>query len=107
MFLGAPLMLNEIVFFHTKSSTLIVADAFYSGHCCTHYGQTNPKPENQSNLEKKSEVMPPNAFTRIWFKMTKDHWCSPQLPSYRTTRVLSNGNPEVLLSCIKSIIKGM
>ena len=103
---GAPLMLNEVVFFHTKSSTLIVADAFYSGHCCTHYGQTNPKPENQSNLEKKSEVMPPNAFTRIWFKMTKDHWCSPQLPSYRTTRVLSNGNPEVLLSCIKSIIKG-
>jgi len=102
---GAPLMLNEVVFFHTKSSTLIVADAFYSGHCCTHYGQTNPKPENQSNLEKKSEVMPPNAFTRIWFKMTKDHWCSPQLPSYRTTRVLSNGNPEVLLSCIKSIIK--
>merc|ERR1719347_785803 len=31
---GAPLMLNEIVFFHTQSSTLLVADAYYSGHCC-------------------------------------------------------------------------
>ena len=37
--------------------------------------------------------------------MTKDHWCSPELPIYRTSRVLSNGNPEILVSCIKSIVK--
>jgi len=105
---GAPLMLNEVVFFHKKSSTLIVADAFYSGHCCTHYGQEESRsragnPGGQSRFEDLPA--PPNTFTRIWFKMTKDHWCSPQLPSYRTTRVISNGSPEVLISCIKSIVK--
>ena len=35
---GAPLMLNEVVFLHNLSKTLLVADAYYTGHCCTHYG---------------------------------------------------------------------
>jgi len=97
---GAPLMLNEVVFFHKKSSTLIVADAFYSGHCCNHYGPGSvmSKPETEM-------LNPPNVFTRIWFKLTKDHWCSPQLPSYRTTRVVSNGNPGELIFCIWSIFQ--
>jgi len=95
---GAPLMLNEVVFFHKKSSTLIVADAFYSGH---NYG---PGHACNGMIKHEPELNPPNVFTRIWFKLTKDHWCSSQLPSYRTTRVLSNGNPEVLISCIRSII---
>jgi len=105
---GAPLMLNEIVFFHKRSSTLIVADAFYAGHCCNHYGkQDNGNAYKIQRRRSESENMlnPPNAFTRIWFKMTKDHWCSPQLPSYRTTRVLSNGDPDVLVSCIKTFIR--
>ena len=97
--LGAPLMLNEVVFFHKKSSTLIVADAFYSGHCCNHYGLGSVMSKPEMGLK------PPNVFTRIWFKLTKDHWCSPQLPSYRTTRVVSNGNPGELISCIWSIIQ--
>ena len=88
---GAPLMLNEIVFLHRSSSTLLVADAYYSGHCCS----------SVDNLK----VNPPNPFTRIWFKMTKKHWASSQLPSYRTSRVVTSGEPEVLVSCIRDLVR--
>ena len=83
-------MLNEIVFLHRSSSTLLVADAYYSGHCCS----------SVDNLK----VTPPNPFTRIWFKMTKNHWASSQLPSYRTSRVINNGEPQLLLSCLQSLV---
>ena len=60
----APLMLNEVIFFHRRSSTLLVADAYYSGHCCNHYGQ-----ENINNVGKEfdndQKVAPPNVFTRF------------------------------------------
>ena len=79
-------MLNEIVFYHATSSTLIVADAYYTGYC-------------HQNQNRK----PPSPFTRIWFKMTKDHWSSAQLPIYRTARVLSNGKPDLLLTTLRSI----
>lgn len=125
-------MLNEVVFLHDLSKTLLVADAYYTGHCCTHYGTNKVKlyhlsyqavilfyksvnnnisfQEERSATEiiediKKGKGSPPNAFTRVWFKMTKKHWCSPELPIYRTSRVLSNGNPEVLVSCIRSLVK--
>ena len=104
-------MLNEIVFLHRPTSTLLVADAYYSGHCCY-------------NVDKV-KVSPPNPFTRIWFKMTKKHWASSQLPSYRTSRleeemfcfinthttflsflrVMSSGEPEVLVSCIRDLVQ--
>ena len=50
---GAPLMLNEVVFFHGSSSTLLVADGFYTGHCCS---------TNTMDTPLKTE--PPNPFTR-------------------------------------------
>jgi len=133
---GAPLMLNEVVFLHEKSSTLIVADAFYSGHCCGHedttegsqkHDQTSPtKLSKEGNINEinrhlasdmeinhrskyehqlsEHQLNPPNVFTRVWFKLTKEHWCSPQLPSYRTSRVLSDGDPAQLLKSIREII---
>ena len=67
--------------------------------------RVNPNDKGNGIISREPELNPPNVFTRIWFKLTKDHWCSSQLPSYRTTRVLSNGNPEVLVSCIRSIIQ--
>lgn len=82
--------LNEIVFLHRPSSTLLVADAYYSGHCCP-AGDT-------------LKLSPPNPFTRIWFKMTKNHWASSQLPSYRTSRVINNGSPQQVVSCLTSIV---
>ena len=82
--------LNEIVFLHRASSTLVVADAYYSGHCC--------------QAGDRLKLCPPNPFTRIWFKMTKNHWASSQLPSYRTSRVINNGEPQLLLSCLQSLV---
>lgn len=137
---GAPLMLNEVVFLHEKSSTLIVADAFYSGHCCGQEETTGDSLNQQKTTTKSSkhdtvnsvnnslssdmeinhrskyehqlnntqhndyQLQPPNVFTRVWFKLTKEHWCSSQLPSYRTSRVLSDGDPDQLLASIREII---
>jgi len=81
-------MLNEVIFYHETSSTLIVADAFYTGYC-------NGTPNHDN---------PPSPFTRIWFKMTKDHWSTAQLPIYRTSRVLTNGKPEILIKCLRSLV---
>jgi len=81
---GAALMLNEVAFFHTVSRTLVLSDAFYSGY----------DPEH-----------PPNAFTRVWFKVTKPHWSETSLPIYRTSRVVSNGDPDILLDCIRILCK--
>lgn len=83
---GAPLMLNEVIVFHPASKTVIVADGFYSGY------DTSPG------------STPPNAFTRVWFKMTKPHWAVASLPSYRTCRVLSNGDPAVLMACLRALV---
>ena len=122
-------MLNEVVFLHEKSSTLVVADAFYSGHCCGHEESESADTQKQSYSDKimpsksatekkndqslasdmeinhrskyEHQLNPPNVFTRVWFKLTKEHWCSSQLPSYRTSRVISDGDPEELLTSIK------
>ena len=80
---GAPLMLNEVAFLHVPSSTLILADTFYAGY---------------------APASPPNVFTRLWFKMTRAHWSTTALPSYRTTRVVSGGDPELLIRCVKRLV---
>lgn len=72
---GAPLMLNETLFFHRPSRTLIAADSFYGGYS-----------EDDPNL---------TWFSRIWFKITKGAWSSSRLPIYRTSRVKSHGDTEV------------
>ena len=81
---GAPLMLNEVAFLHAASKTLILADGFYTGHA--------------------AEQAPPNPFSRLWFKVTKSHWSACELPIYRTSRVVSSGEPEKLLACLRTLV---
>uniref|UniRef100_A0A0G4HKF2 DUF4336 domain-containing protein n=1 Tax=Chromera velia CCMP2878 TaxID=1169474 RepID=A0A0G4HKF2_9ALVE len=80
---GAPLMMNEVLFFHGPSKTLIASDGFYGGH---------------------KKEMCPTWFARLWFRVTKDHWQICKLPSYRTTRVVSHGNPKELLACVEDLV---
>jgi len=74
---GAPLSLNEFVFFHPRSGTLIASDSFYGGY---------------SNSET------PTWFARLWFKLTKSgSFRAARLPIYRTSRVISHGDQEQLI----------
>jgi hypothetical protein len=60
---GAPLALNEVLFHHAASGTLIASDSFYGGYIA---GET------------------PSWFARLWFKLTRDgSFRRPRLPSYR------------------------
>jgi len=77
---GASLMLNEVAIFHRKSSSLLLADGFYPGY---------------------EPLTPPNAFSRVWFKMTKPHWTSRDLPTYRTGRV---DDPEALVATLEGLV---
>ena len=77
---GASLMLNEVAFFHEKSSILLLSDGFYPGY---------------------DGAEPPNAFSRVWFKMTKGHWTSGALPSYRTSRV---DDPAALVRSLEAMV---
>eukprot|EP01138_Halocafeteria_seosinensis_P001141 gb/GECG01001167.1/.p1 GENE.gb/GECG01001167.1/~~gb/GECG01001167.1/.p1 ORF type:complete len:255 (+),score=27.86 gb/GECG01001167.1/:1-765(+) len=81
---GAPLMLNETLFFHKPSETLIASDAFYGGYQADDPFLT--------------------WFSRIWFKITKGSWRSEKLPIYRTSRVKSHGDSEQLVRCVQDII---
>ena len=80
---GAPFALNEVLFFHEESNTLIATDSFYGGYT-------------------KNDT--PSWFSRLWFKLTKQgSFQACRLPIYRTCRVLSHGDPEKLLDCIDKI----
>ena len=71
---GAPLNMNEFLFFHRPSSTLIASDAFYGGH-------TDPET---------------TWFQRLWFKLTKaGSFRACRLPVYRTVRVKTDGCVKV------------
>lgn len=75
---GAPLNLNEFLFYHEASATLIASDTFYGGYV-------------------KEET--PSWFARLWFKLTRDgSFRRPRLPSYRTSRVVTHGSPQLLLA---------
>ena len=77
---GAPLSLNEMLFFHRPSGSLIASDSFYGGYAA---GET------------------PTWFTRFWFKLTKGgSFRGHRLPVYRTARAVSHGEPIKLLKCI-------
>ena len=81
---GAPLSLNEYLFFHKSSGTLIASDSFYGGYA-------------------HSET--PTWFARLWFKLTKaGSFRAVRLPIYRTSRVLSHGDKYKLLSCACAFI---
>ena len=60
---GAPLCLNEYLFFHPASGTLLASDSFYGGYT-------------------GSET--PTWFARLWFKLTKaGSFRAARLPVYR------------------------
>mmetsp|Transcript_48465 Transcript_48465/g.125739 ORF Transcript_48465/g.125739 Transcript_48465/m.125739 type:complete len:341 (-) Transcript_48465:532-1554(-) len=82
---GAPLNMNEFVFFHSASNTLITSDAFYGGY---------------RDTEKTTW------FQRLWFKLTKGgSYKRAQMPIYRTIRVTSHGSKDDLFDCIHDISK--
>lgn len=82
---GAPLNLNEYVFFHKSSGTLIATDTFYGGY---------------------ADDETPSWFARIWFKLTKNgSFRLPRLPIYRTSRVLSHGNSDELFDSVEEMVK--
>lgn len=80
---GAPLNMNEFLFWHEPSCTLIASDAFYGGH-----------------TEETTW------FQRLWFKLTKGgSFKACRLPVYRTMRVKSDGSVPDLLACVDLIVK--
>jgi hypothetical protein len=82
---GGPLYMNEFLFFHASSKTLIASDAYYGGYT------TSAQPE---------------WFGRIWFKCTKGTFRKAKLPIYRTARILTHGNIDTLIACCEKLIKG-
>jgi len=82
---GAPLSLNEFLFFHSDSGTLIASDSFYGGYA-----------DNET----------PTWFARLWFKLTKSgSFRAARLPIYRTSRVISHGDQEQLIESAKEILE--
>jgi len=81
---GAPLSLNEFLFFHPVSGTLIASDSFYGGY---------------------ADAETPTWFARLWFKLTKSgSFRAARLPIYRTSRVISHGDQKQLLESAKEIL---
>ena len=81
---GAPLALNEFLFYHKESKTLLASDSFYGGYT-------------------DDEV--PSWFARLWFKLNKyGSFRAARLPIYRTTRVLTHGDETVLLKCVRDML---
>lgn len=82
---GAPLSLNEFVFFHPVSGTLIASDSFYGGY----YDEETP-----------------TWFARLWFKLTKSgSFRAARLPIYRTSRVISHGDQEQLIESVEEMLR--
>ena len=64
---GAPLSLNEFLFYHGASSTLVASDSFYGGY---HEDET------------------PTWFARLWFKLTRGgSFRKTRLPIYRCVKM--------------------
>ena len=85
LFHGAPLNMNETIFYHKPSRSLIVDDAFYGGYspCCA-----------------------TSWFSRSWFKATKNgSFRSAELPIYRTSRVHTHGDASALASDLEQVAK--
>ena len=81
---GAPLALNEFLFHHTDSNTLLASDSFYGGY---------------SNDET------PTWFARLWFKLNKyGSFRAPRLPIYRTSRVLTHGDQTKLMKSVNHML---
>jgi len=81
---GAPLSLNEFLFYHPVSKTLIASDSFYGGY---------------------SDSETPTWFARLWFKLTKSgSFRAARLPIYRTARVISHGDQEQLIESAQDIL---
>eukprot|EP01063_Lacrimia_lanifica_P031620 TRINITY_DN5258_c0_g2_i3.p1 TRINITY_DN5258_c0_g2~~TRINITY_DN5258_c0_g2_i3.p1 ORF type:complete len:857 (+),score=371.78 TRINITY_DN5258_c0_g2_i3:85-2655(+) len=80
---GAQMAMNEVLLFHKPSNTLITADAFYGGYA--------------------DEGRSASWFERVWFHVTRAAGGSPiplsdcAMPSYRTRRVLEQGQPLTFL----------
>lgn len=82
---GAPLALNEFLFHHTESSTLLASDSFYGGY-----------PDDET----------PTWFARLWFKLTKSgSFRAPRLPIYRTSRVISHGDRAKLIKSVNYMLE--
>eukprot|EP00730_Choanoeca_flexa_P003981 TRINITY_DN11555_c5_g1_i1.p1 TRINITY_DN11555_c5_g1~~TRINITY_DN11555_c5_g1_i1.p1 ORF type:complete len:327 (+),score=40.70 TRINITY_DN11555_c5_g1_i1:1-981(+) len=84
LLLGAPLNMNEVLFYHRPSRTLIAADGFYSGY----------------RLEEQ-----PTWFARLWFKVTKGSFRAVKLPVYRTSRVSTHGDVAALRLCVDMLVQ--
>lgn len=95
---GAPLSLNEFLFYHRDSGTLVASDTFYGGYV----------------REER-----PTWFARLWFKLTRDgSFRDARLPIYRseelnlevfrlilrTSRVLSHGDREMVLESASRVL---
>jgi len=84
---GAPLSLNEFLFYHGASSTLVASDSFYGGY----------------DMEET-----PSWFARLWFKLTRGgSFRKTRLPIYRTIRVVSHGSPAALLQSTAQTLQGL
>jgi len=76
--------MNEFVFYHRPSATLVVSDAFYGGHI-------------------QAET---TWFQRLWFKLTKGgSFKACRLPVYRTIRVKTDGSVKALLQCVDTMVE--
>jgi len=82
---GAPLCLNEFLFYHTESGTLLASDSFYGGYY-----------DNET----------PTWFARLWFKLTKyGSFRAARLPIYRTSRVISHGDRDKLIKSVNRMLE--
>jgi len=80
---GAALNMNEFLFHHKPSNTMIASDAFYGGH-----------------TEETTW------FQRLWFKLTKGgSFKKCRLPVYRTVRVHSHGCVPTLLESVDGMVR--
>jgi hypothetical protein len=81
---GGPLYMNEYLFFHSPSRTLVTSDGYYGGY---------------------TPLAQPGWFGRLWFKCTKGTFKNAKLPIYRTARILTHGNIDELIACAKKLIE--
>jgi len=81
---GAPLNLNEYLFYHDTSGTMIASDSFYGGYAAEET---------------------PSWFARLWFKLTRrGSFRTARLPIYRTSRVVTHGDPKTVMASAGAIM---
>ena len=85
---GAPTAMNEVVFLHKPSETVVASDSAYTGYAA------------DAGLEQQ-----PSWFARLWFKLTKPtgSFRNPELPVYRTHRVVATGDADAVVRCLASM----